>query len=394
MKFSRRTRYKRLPIHDKQHAPFVYLFLDEMTKLLRVIDLGAGGSIGTPEPLANPQKRDSYHVSSLMEEAITSSQIEGATTTRPVAKEMLRSGRSPRDLSERMILNNFLAIRHIGKIKKEPLSKDRIFELHRIMTEGTLKREDAAGRFRTDDGDEKVEVVDAYGSVLHDPPPAHELDQRLSDLCDFANGKPDEPFLHPVLRSILLHFWLAYDHPFVDGNGRTARALFYWSMLHHGYWLCEFISISQVIRKARTKYGQAFLYTETDDNDLTYFLLYHLDLIETALQDLHDYIQRKTAETVALDRQVRQFRFLNHRQQALINHALRHPDQTYTIASHERSHSVTYQTARTDLQSLERMGLLRPFKVGRTWHYAPEPELADRLARLRPEDIAKAMKPS
>ena len=56
-------------------------------------------------------------------------------------------------------------------------------------------------------------------------------------------------FIHPMIRSIILHFWLAYDHPFVDGNGRTARALFYWSMLRHGYWLFEFISISQIILK-------------------------------------------------------------------------------------------------------------------------------------------------
>ena len=65
-------------------------------------------------------------------------------------------------------------------------------------------------------------------------------------------------FLHPVIRSILLHFWVAYDHPFVDGNGRNARALFYWSMLRHGFWLAEFFSISHEILKAPRKYYRAF----------------------------------------------------------------------------------------------------------------------------------------
>jgi len=113
-------------------------------------------------------------------------------------------------------------------------------------------------------------------------------------MCDFANGQTQVGFVHPALRSIILHFWLAYDHPFVDGNGRTARALFYWSMLHNGFWLCEFISISHIIRKAPAKYGRAFLYTETDGNDLTYFLHYHLDVISNAVKELHSYIHRKT----------------------------------------------------------------------------------------------------
>ena len=117
-------------------------------------------------------------------------------------------------------------------------------------------------------------------------------DWRL--MCDFANGKTPGEFVHPAIRSIILHFWLAYDHPFLDGNGRTARALFYWSMLHHHYWLCEFISISHLILKAPAEYERAFLYTETDDNDLTYFIIYHLKLIRRAVDELHKYIARKT----------------------------------------------------------------------------------------------------
>ena len=51
-----------------------------------------------------------FLVNSLMEEAIRSSQLEGATTSRRVAKEMLRTGREPRDRSERMIANNYRAL--------------------------------------------------------------------------------------------------------------------------------------------------------------------------------------------------------------------------------------------------------------------------------------------
>src|SRR5262249_25625629 len=160
-------------------------------------------------------------------------------------------------------------------------------DLHRLMTQNTLHDSSAAGRFRLEN--ENVVVSDIYGEVFHNPPLAKELDHRLHEMCDFANEKSPEGFIHPALRSIMLHFWLAYDHPFVDGNGRTARALFYWSMLRHGYWLFEFISISNVMVRAPTEYYRAFLYTETDDNDLTYFVLHQLDVIHDAIEQLHQY---------------------------------------------------------------------------------------------------------
>jgi Fic family protein len=180
----------------------------------------------------------------------------------------------------------------------------------------------------------------------------------------------------------MLHFWLAYDHPFVDGNGRTARALFYWSMLRHNYWLCEYISISPIILKAPAQYQLAFLYTETDENDLTYFILYHLDLMQRALRQLHDYIKRKSAQVRKLESELRGVVALNHRQRSLISHALRHPNQVYVVESHRLSHNVVYETARKDLIDLAKRGLLTARKAGRTWCFTPVSDLEMRLSQL------------
>jgi len=330
--------YKEVPLLDKTDKPFQYCILDPIPEILHQVDQGAGGYIHIPEQITNPQMRDRYYISSLIQEAITSSQLEGAATTRKAAKEMIQTGRRPSDRSEQMILNNFTTMQRIGKLKTETLSKELIFEIHRLVTEKTLDDASAAGRFRRTN--EKRIVGDMYNEIFHEPPPEEQLENRITTMCDFANEKISTGFIHPVIRSIILHFWLVYDHPFVDGNGRTARALFYWSMLHYGFWLFEFVSISQIIRNAPAKYGRAFLYTETDDNDMTYFIIYHLEVIKRAIKELHEYIKRKTDRLQLIERELRGVSELNHRQRALVSHALRHPYQQYTIKSHQRSHNT------------------------------------------------------
>lgn len=374
---------KKIPLKDKAGRPFQFGVPDLVQAELHDIDVSADRSIGVPEPITNPQTRDKYLIRSLIEEAITSSQLEGAVTTRELAKEMIRTGRPPRDTSEQMILNNYLTMQRIAELKQEPLSPEMVFGIHRSVTEKTLPDETAAGRFRRPD--EQRIIGDDFGEVFHNPPPAEELPGRLQAMCDFANAKAPGPFVHPAVRAIILHFWLAYDHPFVDGNGRTARALFYWGMLRAGYWLFEFISISSILKKAPMTYGLSFLHSETDDNDLTYFIVAQTKVIRRAIQDLHDYIGRKTAEVRELEAHVRALDLFNHRQAELIRHAFKHPYQEYTIAGHGKSHNVVYQTARTDLLDLKARGVLNQKKRARKMIFTVPADLAERLRKMEKE---------
>jgi Fic family protein len=386
-KLVRQPALKPLPLHDATGQPFRYAVTDMIARLLHEIDLGAGGNIGMPDPIVNPQTRSQYVMHSLFQEAVTSSQLEGAATTRAAAKEMLRTGRPPRTRGERMILNNYLTMQRIAEWKHRPLDEQLIFEMHRMVTERTLEDPDAAGRVRR--ADEKITVQDVItGEVFYSPPPATQLAQRLRKLCEFANGsvldvgKARERFIHPVVRAILLHFWLAYDHPFVDGNGRTARALFYWSMLRQGYWLFEFVSISEILVKAPANYALSFLYTETDGNDATYFLRYQCEVIRRAIASLHEYIDRKSKELRETETALRGATQLNHRQQALITHALRHPGTRYSIEGHRRSHGIVYETARYDLLRLSKLGLLESRKFGRAFMFIAPPDIGERLQHV------------
>ena len=377
VKFARKAMYRPLPLRDVRGQPFQYALANPVLEMLHQIDRNAGGNIQGSEQVTNPATRDTYLFTSVLEEAIASSQLEGASTTRKVAKAMIQEGRAPSSRGERMILNNYQGMLFVRDHIRQPLTPAIVLELQRRLTEGTLDDLDAAGRFRRQD--EHIVVEDETGTRLHTPPDASELADRMQAMCDFANGLQPDEFIPPAIRAILLHFWLAYDHPFVDGNGRTARALFYWSMAREGYWLCEYVSISRILRKARAQYARSYLYTETDDNDVTYFLLYQMRVLLRAITDLHDFLARKAAKIQEAEEIVRRASAvnaeLNPRQLALINHALKNSIARYTVESHRISHGVSYETARSDLLKLVRLRMMVQRKAGKAFVFTPAADL-------------------
>ena len=381
LKLGRNSLRRPTPLLDRDGKDFGFATPDEVQELLHRIDQEASGQISFAEAVTSPGLRDRYVVSSLIEEAITSSQLEGASTTRRVAKDMLRTGRPPRDRSEQMIVNNYRAMRLVGDMRAQALTPELVCRLHRIVTEDTLDNPDAAGRLQRPEED-RVAVYDEKAELLHRPPDAAELPQRLSVMCDFANGAAGRGFIHPVVRAVILHFWMGYEHYFEDGNGRTARAVFYWSLLSQGYWLAEFITISSILKKGPSRYARSFLFTETDENDLTYFVIYHLRVTQRAIEELQAYLRRKMNEIRAAESLLRHSMRLNHRQLALVGHAMRNPDATYTIESHRRSHGVVYQTARSDLLEMVEFKLLEQGKIGRAFVFTPLPDLTQRLAAV------------
>ncbi len=371
VKMARSQLRRLLPFADTAGRPFSYVLTDEALSMLHRIDQQMSGRIQMPEVVTNSATRDRYIVAGLIEEAINSSLLEGAATTRRQAKELLRSGRSPRTIDERMVFNNYRTMRSLRNELKMPLTVDMVLDIHRMVADGTLDRTEEVGRFQQS-GERRVYVSGPDpNDIYHRPPPANELPNRMQELVDFANAEEDRGFVHPVVRAVALHFQLAYIHPFVDGNGRTARALFYRSLLQQGYWLAEFLSISRLLYQAPVQYQRAFLFTETDDGDFTYFLLHQLDVLCRAIEDLFKTLEEKVAEVRQIERALRKEPDLNNRQVALLSHALRNLDAVYTIQAHQTSHRVAYQTARTDLLDLERRGFLELHKTGKRYRFFP-----------------------
>ncbi len=281
-----------------------------------------------------------------------------------------------------MIFNNFQAMRAISERVGEPLTPEAILELHSILTRDTLDDPTAAGRLRR--ADEHIDIVDHRDRrVLHVPPHADELPARLERLCDVANALDTDPFVPPIIRAILLHFALAYDHPFVDGNGRVARALFYWSALSQGYWLLEFVSISSILKKAPAQYARAYLFAETDESDVTYFLIHQLETIVAAMDGLHGYLRRKADETKVDETMLQTPRGCANASITASWRSSVTPPPPGAASTPSRviaeSHAVVYQTARADLLQLVELGLLSKRKVGQAFVFEAPADLKHRL---------------
>jgi len=382
IKFARNNLYKTLTVYDKNDNPFQIGTSDQVLKDLHWLDINTAGSVSSEMPIHNPHMKNTYLIRSFVEEAINSSQLEGASTTRNVAKAMIRQGRPPQNKDEQMIFNNYSALQFIREYKSEKITPSMILELHKILTEKTLDNPGDAGRYRKKSDD--IHVVDAQGQILYTPPNADSIPKRIEQICNFANDNDSDIFIHPILRAILLHFFLAYVHPFVDGNGRTARALFYWSVASRGYWRMEYLSISSIIKQAPSQYGRAFLYTETDDSDTTYFIIHQLEVIKKAIKELQAFIDKKVEDIksasalLAGSNQLKNK--LNYRQLSLLRHALKHPGQTYTVREHQNTHGIVYDTARTDLLKMaDTYKLLIKEKSGKAFVFKSPLDLEERI---------------
>ena len=379
LKMYRSLQVRSLPLIDPKGNAFTYWLPDCVLKDINFIDRHVGGSILVHDPSVPSEERRRCMVRSLVDEAISSSQIEGAATSRAAAKEMLRTGRRPRDRSERMIFNNYEALQMIKGHLQEPLTTDLILALHARMTRDTLEDTAWEGRFRTT-VDRAMHVLDSDDqTVLYEPPDALGIAGSMRGLCEFANSDNRDEFVNPVIKGILLHFWLAYVHPFMDGNGPIARALFYWYLLKHRYWGFEYLSVSTAILSDRMQYYRSFLHTERDGNDATYFIVYNLKEIRRAIETLDEYIREKQKEKKQTYRLSAKYSSVNPRQRMLLASAFEKPNELYAIETHANVHAVTYQTARTDLLGLESMGLLKMKKDGKKFVFTPVRDLKEKL---------------
>lgn len=334
---------------------FSYTITDRMLSLLSQFDMNFGGMLSSSSIIPE-QDKQMFLVSSIMEEAIASSQMEGANTTRRVAKEMLRKQQQPQNKGQQMILNNYETIRYISEHRNDEFNIANIKIIHASIAKNTLDDSLLEGVFR--DNDDVVVQNSVTGTIVHTPPTHTQIEQMIEELCAFANDESTENFIHPIIKATIIHFMLAYIHPFVDGNGRTARSLFYWYLLKKGYWLTEYLSISRIIYKSKTSYEKAFIYAESDMNDISYFIHYNLNAMQKSYDQLKQWLQRQAQKRQAAQTYTA-IDGVNDRQGHILRLFADQPTIDIRVKEAATRFGVTPHTARADLQNLVELGLLR-----------------------------------
>lgn len=371
LKFTRISNRENTLIKTSDNTYFTFTTTKTIYQKLSYIDSNTSGFISTEWKKPTETQKNQLIISGLSEEAIASSQIEGANTSRKVAKDMILSKRKPRTKDEQMIINNYQVMQRLLDWEDLNLSVEMLLEIQKNITTETLDNENDSGRLRTNE--DNIAVIDSLtGETVFTPPPSNIVKTELVELIKYANNEAaEEEFVHPVVKACILHFWLVYLHPFVDGNGRTARALFYWYLLKKNYWMFQYLSVSRVIKKSKTQYDNSFLYSELDGNDLTYFLSYMVKSIMQSIEDFIIHYNKKLQEDEITEKITSILKGFNERQINLLQHLNEYRNETVDINTHQNKHRVAYQTARTDILGLVEKGFLTQMINGKKYEYIP-----------------------
>lgn len=353
-----------------------YITTNLMQKAATIVDQSTtSAALEWANKKVGEEQNISYMLEDLIEdEAISSSQLEGAATTTLIAKEMIKRKREPRSMDERMIIGNFKMMHFVWEKRLSPLTTELIKELHAIGVGGINDEKYMPGLFRLTDN---VVVEDSDGNIVHQPPPAVGLDDRLQALCDWMNTDHDEiesqSYIHSLIKAICIHFVIGYEHPFNDGNGRVARALFYWFMFKKDYGAFRYISISNLLKEAATQYGKSYLYTETDEMDMTYFIDYQCSVIMRAVAAFKTHCQKTVENIESFNAWLFNsgiYGKLSEKQRVVFQVAKNSPNTIFTARYVEEKLHCSYNTAATVLNGLVELNLFDKHKDGKEWIYS------------------------
>ncbi len=312
----------------------------------------------------NASFKNDFLLDAAIEESITSAIYEGAHSTRAQAEQLIASGHRPENKDEWMLINNFNAMKWIKNNQQMDLTKDIILQLHHIVTNNTLEGDDSnfQGKFRND----KV-FVGSHEGIVHT-----QIEKALNEMIQLATNNPR--YFHPLLKGILVHYFMGYIHPFFDGNGRTARALFYFKSLRNQLNYVELLSVSAYLRMHGKQYEKSFEKVKSNEYDLTYFIDFCLDSMASALIEVSrkvSYLLRMTDLKDRFD--------LSLTQVGLMQRMALHKFRTIDIEEYARQISKSREFARQELKHLLELNFVSEIKISKRLVYKVN---ADKLKEM------------
>ena len=298
----RRKRSQELPLLAQDGKPFWFVLTGSIEKQCDAIAELARRDIAFTGP-----EFDALFQDAVVDEAVYSSVIEGAFTSREQAADFIRQNKQPRNKSEVQV---------------------------------------------TGYRDGAVYVTGREG-IVYTPPQADAVPEMMRSLVEFVQKSE----LHPLLKACISHFYFVYVHPFGDGNGRTARALSYMMLLQSGYDFFRYFSISGIVAEERGKYYRSMRNVEDSDGDMTYFIDAYSGMLARTVEQMEHHLKYHVLAGQKL-KELEQNGTLNERQLKGAKWLLESSGSSVTVETWRKKYKVVTETARRDLLALCDAGLL------------------------------------
>lgn len=284
--------YEKLPLNDFDGKNLVYLTSCTGVNLEAV-------------KLLFTAQNSVYAANAVEEEIVATSAIESIDFDRSSVRSIML-GNAPKDNQENRIYGLKLGFEFISN-RHNHITEENIHKLYMMAIGNFLEGDDRLrdGEFyRHDD----VYVVGGDG-VVHRGIGSGKLSGYMKQFVDFANA---DDGINDLLKAAMLHFDIAYLHPYFDGNGRMARLLHMWFLIQKGYGSTLFVPMSSYIEKSGGKYYDAYTLVENNARlagvtDVTPFLIYFIknvydemkpDAVKTDLTERYNEILRSGEVTV------------------------------------------------------------------------------------------------
>ncbi len=309
--------------------------------------------------------KDDFFRNAAIEEAICSAIYEGANSTRSKAKALIASQKRPENKDERMLINNYLAMKWIKDNSKFSVTKELILTLHELVSKNTLEGDDAnfCGKFRND-----AVYVGDHTKNVHEGIVHSKIEEALDEVIDKTMNHPR--FIHGLIKGILLYYFVSYVHPFFDGNGRTARTLFYFKAMKSDLKFVELLSVSANLKDSGKRYERSFELVKEHDFDMTFFIDFCLDSLIKALSVVEKKVKYLVDIAMLMDSAK-----LSRNQVTLLQKLALNKYREVSIEDYAESINKSREVARKELKELLRQKLLREEKRGKKYVYCVEVNL-------------------
>ena len=343
-------------IHEIGSWPDLEWSMEVLGEALARVRHEQGRHLGRIEDLGF-SLRDEASLSTLTEEVVKSSAIEGEVLDRDEVRSSIarRLGMDLAGLPEpgRMVEGVVEMMLDATRRYEEPLTAERLFAWHASLfpTGYSGMQQITVGAWRPV-GEGPMQVI-SRDRIHFEAPDAARVDEEMQRFLEWF---ADRESTDPILRAGVAHFWFVTIHPFEDGNGRITRAITEMALSQADGTRERTYSMSSGIEARRSEYYQRLESAQRGSLDITSWLAWFLDCLEQTLDEAHEALGTVLAKARVLERVGAQP--VSDRQRIVVQHMLDSGDRKMTTSKYAVLVGASNDTALRDIQSLVENGIL------------------------------------